>query len=66
MSGRVFVEVRCDAEPDGPQAPPCMTPAALSGVTTLRALRAELHARHGWHRKKGRDICPACWADGLR
>lgn len=66
MTGRVFVQVRCDAEPDGPQAPPCMTPAAVPDVTTLAALRTQLRS-NGWHHtNRGRDICPMCWADGHR
>lgn len=39
MSGRIYVEVRCDAMPDGPEGPPCMTPAAIDGITTLTARR---------------------------
>jgi hypothetical protein len=36
--------------------------------TEMRASEARENARRaGWrHRRDGRDICPACWAEGAR
>ena len=58
--------IRCDAEPDGSGAPPCMSPSPVYPLIPLTVLRKILYRRYGWHFRTGRDICPACWIEGHR
>lgn len=61
MSTARAVWIRCDACPELEQAQ-----VPDSNYCDDRQ-QAEVQAkRSGWHRSKGRDICPECWKKGRR
>lgn len=64
MSADTYTAINCDG-PGEDDAEQCSNATHLSYPSTAAEVRA-VRREDGWRHRRGRDLCPGCWAAGHR